>query len=365
MSALAHPAPLGVISRYVAGQFVGLFLPILAGFVMLYIVIDLFDRLDVLLRHEATVGAATRYFLFKIPLMLTQITPPAVITAALLTFGLMGRRNEIIALRAGGVSLIQSTAPVLALALAISLGALAWNETVVPFASREFQHVNNTEIRKRAVRGVFSDRAIWYHGADGFYHIDYVDRVRQSVFGLTLYRFEDFQLRTVVEVTQARWIDGRWEFGDVVAYALDGEPPRPVRMPSDGLVLAETLDDFLEVQREAEELSFLDLQGRIRDMTRKGIDASHYLVDLYLKLALPFASVALTLVALPIAGRLRRHPSIATIVGLGTTIGFGYWVVLGLATSLGQTGALPPVVAAWTANGLYALLGAGLFLSSD
>jgi lipopolysaccharide export system permease protein len=100
-------------------------------------------------------------------------------------------------------------------------------------------------------------------------------------------------------------------------------------------------------------------------MTRKGIDASHYLVDLYLKLALPFASAVLALVAVPIAGRLRRHPSIAAIVGLGTSVGFGYWVLLGLSTSLGQTGALPPAVAAWAANGVYALLGAVLFLSSD
>jgi lipopolysaccharide export system permease protein len=62
---------------------------------------------------------------------------------------------------------------------------------------------------------------------------------------------------------------------------------------------------------------------------------------------------------------LRRHPSIAAIVGIGTGIGFGYWVVLGLSTSLGQTGALPPLVAAWAANGVYLLLGAALFLSSD
>jgi len=83
-----------------------LFVPILASFDLLYIVIDLFDRLDIRLRHhQSSVGPATRYFVFKIPLMLTQITPPAVITAALLAFGLLGRRNGIVALRAGAVSL--------------------------------------------------------------------------------------------------------------------------------------------------------------------------------------------------------------------------------------------------------------------
>jgi lipopolysaccharide export system permease protein len=362
----SRPRPFTVINRYLARQFLALLLPIMAGFVMLYIIIDLFDRLDILLRYDATVSAAARYFVFKIPLMLTQVTPPAVITAALLAFGLLGRRNEIIAFRSGGVSLLQTAAPVLALSLLISAACLVWNETVVPYASREFQYVNNIEIRKRALRGVLSERAIWYHGADGFYHIDYVDRARQAVFDLTIYRLDaSFRLRSVVHVPRAEWSDGHWRSTDAVEYPMEGSDVRGVPVPADGLRIAETLDDFLEVQREPEELSYTALRERIDDLARKGIDASHYLVDLYLKLALPFASCVLTVVAVPIAGRLRRHPSIAAIVGLGTAVGFGYWVVLGLSTSLGQTGALPPILAAWAANGMYLLLGVGLFLSSD
>lgn len=360
------PRPFTVINRYVAKQFLGLLVPILVAFVMLYVIIDLFDRLDILLKHDATLSAAARYFVFKIPLMLTQITPPAVITAALLTFGLLGRRNEIIAFRSGGVSLLQTAAPVLVLSLLISGAALIWNETVVPYASREFQYVNNIEIRKRALRGVLSERAIWYHGADGFYHIDYVDRTQQAVLDLTIYRLDpSFRLRSVVHVPRAQWQDGRWESIGAIEYPIGDGQVAGTPVPSAALQIAESLDDFLEVQREPEELSFTALRARIDNLARKGIDASHYLVDLYLKLALPFASSVLAVVAVPIAGRLRRHPSIAATVGLGTAVGFGYWVVLGLSTSLGQTGAMPPLLAAWAANGIYLLLGTGLFLWSD
>ena len=80
--------------------------------------------------------------------------PPAVATSALLTYALFSRRNEIVALRAGGISLGQTAVPVLAIAAALSVAALAWNETVVPYASRRFQYVNNVEIRERALRGV-------------------------------------------------------------------------------------------------------------------------------------------------------------------------------------------------------------------
>ena len=359
-------APLSVVNRYLAWQFISLFVPILAGFVLLYIIIDLFDRLDSLLRFQATVDAAARYFLFKIPLMITQITPPAVITAVLLAFGMLGRRNEIVALRAAGVSLAQTAVPVMALALAISVAALIWNETVVPYSSRRFEYVNNVEIRKRAVRGVLSDRAIWYHGADGFYNIDYVDRGQQTVYGLTIYRLDDeFRLRGVVNVPSAHWVDGRWEATGAVQYDLNGDSFNSTPVPAGNFTIPETLDDFLEVQREPEELSFIELRDRIESLTRKGIDASHYLVDLYLKLALPFSSTVLALIAVPIGGRLRRHPSIAAIIGLGSAVGFCYWVLLGLSTSLGESGTVPPLIAAWAANGIYVLVGAALFLSSD
>src|SRR6185369_2586838 len=240
----SFPPPLSVLNRYLARQFLGFFIPILLSFVFLYIVIDLFDRMDILLRHDATIGEATRYFAFKIPLMITHVTPPAVITSVLLAFGMLGRRNEIIALRAGGVSLVHMAVPILVLATGISVAALVWDETVVPYCSRKFEYVNNVEIRKRAIRGVLSDRAIWYHGADGFYNIDYVDRTHQAVYDLTIYRLDDqFRLRSVVNVPRAQWVDGRWEAADAVEHDLDGENFRSTPVSAEGLTISESLDD--------------------------------------------------------------------------------------------------------------------------
>ena len=358
-------SPLRVLSRYLIGQFLAIFIPVLAGFVLLYVVIDLFDRLDILLRHEASFGASARYFFFKVPLMLTQITPPAVIVAILLAFGLLSRRNEVIAFRAGGVSLVQTAIPLIAIGIGISVLALGWNETVVPYSSRRFQHVNNVEIRKRTVRGILSEREIWYRGAAGFYNIDHVDRTRGTVYGLVIYRLdEDFNLQSVLRVPEARWVEGRWITRGAVEQQVDREAPA-VPVPADQVPIPESLDDFVEVQREPEELSYSLLRSRIADLTAKGIDASHYLVDLHLKLALPFASAVLAFVAIPISGRLRRHPSMAATVGLGTAVGFAYWVLLGLANSLGQSGALPPLVAAWAANVVFLLVGAALFLYGE
>lgn len=359
--------PLSVTSRYLIREFFGMLLPIVLAFVILYLLVDFFDRLDVLLKNHATPTSALRYFAFKIPLIVTQIMPPAVLAAVLLSLGMLSRRSEIIALRASGVSLLRTAAPLCSVAALISLAMLVWNETVVPYCTREYQYVNNVEIRKRPQRGILSEREIWYHGATGFYNIEHIDARRQTLFGLTIYRTDAaFNLQSTVEIASAHWTGSGWvTTGALERMITPGGEVITNLLPSDQQLIQETLNDFLEVHREAEELSYLALRRRIRQLSRKGIDASNYSVDLNMKLALPCTTLVFACLAIPLAGRVQRHPSLAAIVGTGLIAGFAYWVVLGLTGALGQSSVLPPVVSAWAPNIIFLLLALALFLSTE
>ncbi len=59
--------------------------------------------------------------------------------------------------------------------------------------------------------------------------------------------------------------------------------------------------------------------------------------------------------------RAGRHGGIAAGVGLSVVIGFGYWIVFGMAKSLGSSGILPPLVAAAFPDALFLALGALMF----
>ncbi|MFQ5666732.1 MAG: LPS export ABC transporter permease LptG [Candidatus Binatia bacterium] len=364
---LARRTLLPVTSRYVIRELIAILVPTVLTFVLLYLVVDFFDRLDILLRNHATPLAAFRYFVLKIPLILTQIMPAAVLTAMLLSLGMLSRRNEIIALRAAGISLAQTALPLLGVAALISLAILAWNESIVPYCTREYQYVNNVEIRKRPQRGILSEREIWYHGADGFYNIEHIDPHNQTLFGLTIYRTDStFNLQSIIQVASARWTREGWVSTGALERTTD--PAGDVvtrRLGPHQLVLHETPNDFLEVRREPDELSYLALRRRIRELASKGIDASSYLVDLHLKLAVPFATLVLAWMAVPLAGRVQRHPSVAAIVGTGMVVGFAFWVVLALANSLGLSSVLPAAVSAWASNVIFALLGTALFAGSE
>ena len=127
------------------------------------------------------------------------------------------------------------------------------------------------------------------------------------------------------------------------------------------LDLREKPADLIAAQQEAEEFNYFELRDLIANLRRKGLDATEYVVDLHLKLAVPFIGTIMALLAIPLGLRPSlRSGGFANSVGLELVIGFSYWVVLALSVSLGHSSALPSALAAWTANGIFA--GIGLFL---
>ena len=360
VAATAH----SVVNRYLAGQFASLLLPILAG-----IRAPLRHHRPVRpARHPAPLttprvgAAAIRYFLFKIPLMLTQITPPAVITA----------RAARLRPASAGATRSSPCAPAASASCKTAVAGRGAGRCAISVARAGLERdrrsllLAQVPVREQrrdpkacAARRRCSDRAIWYHGGDGFYNIDYVDRAQQAVFDVTIYRLDGaFRLRSVVQ-RAARGLARR---------AMAGAPTRSSTRSTDGIG-----EQSVPCRRAApsprrwtisskcsaspRNSASRRLRERIDDLTRKGIDASHYLVDLYLKLALPFASTG--------AGgwsRCRSPDGCAAIRASRRSSGWGRGRLrlLGRCSvsrpRLGQTGALPPLMAAWAANGSCYLL---------
>jgi lipopolysaccharide export system permease protein len=355
-----------VLARHLAGEFLRTFALTVTAFVAIYIIADFFDRFDSFLKHEAAFGAVLRVFLFKIPLIVTQVTPVAVLAAALVSLGLLARHNEFVALRACGVSIWQITLPLLAVGAAISVATFVWNETVVPYSAHRWHAIESSEIKKHEAEGLFTGRQVWYHGRAGFYNVDRVSRRHRSLYGLTVYQLgNDFRPRRLIAFDAATWNGQGWTLTGARTreFRRGGVHDRPGA--PDGFSLPETFDDFRTVAVEPEELSYGMLRRQIKELRHKGVDSSETLVDLHLKLALPAASLIMMLVAAPLAAAGTRVTSLATSIGIGLVLGFGYFVAVAFTRALGQSGALPPAAAAWCANALFALLGGYYVLGSD
>lgn len=362
-----EPEQMNVIPRYVLSEFLRVFGMCMLGFLLIYVLVDLFDRLEGFLKYHASVGEVLRYLLFKVPLIVTQLVPVATLGAVLLTLGTMAQHSELTALRASGMSTLKLATPLFASAIVLSLAILAWNESIVPYCTEHSRYIEIVEIRKKPFKAMLSDSGIWFHGQGGIYNIEHFDAHTGTLIGLTVYELTPaFALQRLVEVATAQWRDDHWVINAALERSFDEKGRVATRPLAAGeLELPERPQDFQIIEKDPEEMNFRRLRRHILELSQKGIDTTESRVDLHLKLALPLVPLVMVLVGVPLAGRNPRRRPLATSISIGLVVAFSYWVLLALTISLGHGGAIPPAIAAWTANGVFTLLGAFLFLGPE
>ncbi len=356
----------GILARYLVGEFLRILVLALLAFIVVYLIADFSDRIDDFLKYQAPVGAIVRYFLVRIPQMIPEVLPIAVLAAMLLSLGGLARHNEVTALRASGISSTQILVPLVGCCLVLSTAVFFWSEAVVPYFASRAHYINTVEIKKRQMPGVLGDQQLWAHGQDTFYNIQSFDAKKQVLVGITVYPIDpEFRLKGLLEIPTARWDGSRWVYrsGQENRFEPDGQiETLPIR--AGALDFHEKPEDLMGARRDAEEYSFLDLRDWIENFRKKGLDVTEYVVNLYLKTAVPLVCTVMALIAIPLGMRNPRSSSLANSVAVGLLIGSSYWFVLALAVSLGHSGVLPPLVAAWTANTIFAGIGVFLILGN-
>ena len=108
-------------------------------------------------------------------------------------------------------------------------------------------------------------------------------------------------------------------------------------------------------------MSFAELSDYIGDLRQSGFDTMRLRVQLMKKIAYPVVTLVMAILAVPFALSMGKRGS---LVGISTAIGLAisYWVVAGLFEAMGNVNTLPPVLAAWSPDVLFGIVGAYLLL---
>ncbi len=355
---------MSLLTRYLVREFLRLFSLCLAGGVVLYLVIDLFDRINIFIRYGADIKWVVLFLLYKVPLMVYQIVPATMMLAVLLTLGLMSRSNEVLALRTSGIPVSRIAAPFVGISLVVSLGAFLLNEFVVSPAYQRSEYIRRILIEGQTPFSMMVRDRIWFRGEEGFYKIASFLPARKELQGVTWFTVaRPFQLSRRIDAARATWEGDHWIFHDVVERAFrEGEMVDIARAERKRIDLAETPKDFEVLRTETDEMPLRKLIPYIRKIESEGYDSTPYRVDLQVKISYPVLNIITAFLAIPFALRLPRVGGLAAAAGTSLILGFTYWILFAVVVSIGRTGMLPPLVAAWAANILYASLGIYLLL---
>lgn len=353
-----------ILDRYISREFIRIFFLVIVSFLSLYLIIDFFERIRMFLSNNASFYQIASYFFFKIPAIVSQTMPATVLLSSLLTFGMLSKHSEIVAMKSNGVSLYRTSLPVIVISVMVCIFTFLLNEFITPYANQKAEYIKLIEVQKRKKLGSFKQDQMWYRSKDAIYNFNIFDPKTNTLKGIAInYLDRDFRLSMRIDAKTAKWKDEKWVFHNLLITKFpDGDFPTIERFTSKVIDIPEEPSDFKVIQKGAEEMGYLELKNYIKKVRSEGYDATRYLADMHGKIAFPLVSIILAIIGISFSLRSERSGGIAQSIGAGIIIGFSYWVVFAFAISLGRSGAMPPLLAAWIANIVLGIAATVMFL---
>jgi len=348
----------GILKRYLSGEFLKLMGFFLFIFVCIYLLIEFIQRLDNVIEEGAPVSSFFAYLLYKTPFITVNMLPIAVMLSVIVLFCLMKKHNELTAMKACGLSIFDLSKPALLISILIAGASFLFSELLVPFATAKSNEIWNVQIKKRDQTRLYGRNDIWYKGSNSIYWIRLFDSEKGKMEDVSLYFFdESFGLVKRIDALRGVWAGDHWEFRQGIIQTRNAEGGYDLEKFEElDLPLPEGPEAFAKTMKEPEEMSYWELKHFAEKVQLEGYDATPHLVAMNIKLAFPVINFIMALIGIPIALRVKRGGT-AVAISLGIGVCFLYLLLLGLARSLGLSGTLPPVISAWLANVVFFFLG--------
>jgi len=388
-----------IIERYVWGECLGNFILGAMGFTFFMIITTVFSLGEKIFQKNIPPFTVAKVLLLSAPAFLVLAIPVAVVFSTLMAMGRLNRDNEIMAFATNGVSLYRVFVPFIA--LAVMAAGLTWTiyERVVPPNNKEYVSVLKVFWQAQVVDFIKPGIIIKAPQRKYFY-VDSINKTEGIMYGLRLYDYYQGEGRAMrnfprIFVADRAWVDNQFlVLSDVVLYNLDqdrGDTLVSAQMPEIRIDIGTRVSDY-SIEPQPTELSTTELRNRLlvlRDRLEStafvtpSLQANYFRnwTEYYFKYAIPFACIALVLVAVPVSLTGPRDER-----NLGIIMTFGlvmiYYIVFFVCRTLGSRGILlstdlnifghallhkganefPPYIAGWTPSAVFLIASVFLIL---
>jgi lipopolysaccharide export system permease protein len=359
----------GTLDRYIARQFAGIFGVCIAALLMIWLLMDLGDKIGDFRKSDHFVQTVLTFYASRSPAVLLLLLPYSLLLALLYSMGKLSGNREVIAMVQAGRSVIRVTLPLIIAGILFSLLSLGLNYHWAPHAEGRQDEILATATGKQATEAsqvLFRDptnRRLWMIGA---FPPDYQMGAPLQNVEITTTR-EDKTLESRLTASSATWDreSHRWTFEKpVIGTFSPGQPTvyenRSAPLAVDGW--PETPWQLIKPGLSAAHLGIPDLCGWLANHARGGsfADPAPYQTQWHYRWALPFTCLVTVLLATPLAVHFaRRGPGGG--VFLAVVLSALMLLFSSISLALGEAGIIRPLHAAWLPNVAFALLGLYLF----
>ena len=350
---------MSILDRYIAQTWLRLLMLCLGGFVALYLVIDLIEKIPRFLRAGGVAGDILEYFIWKFPEMIGRTATFSILMATLLTLATLSRDSEIIAMRGCGISLFRISLPMLTLGFVASILLLVNAELVLPHSYARTELIDRVKIKKKGDQVTFKRNNIWFRSNSMILQARLFEPKTRTLSGVVIWSVDEaMNPISRIDAKTAVYREGRWLLNSTVQKKFQTATCFAHQLSQTiELDLKLKVEDLQVLDSDADNMSIRTLKEYADNLKRGGYQAYRYLTMMHTKIATPFAAVIMVLLGIPFALRNSRSGGIAMGIGASIGIGFAYFIVNAVLLSYGRSGVLTPVVAAWGSNFLFMIGG--------
>jgi LPS export ABC transporter permease LptG len=340
---------------------------IMATFLVLALVFTFFELLTDIVRNKVPVVMLAEYLWNLSPSLIYLMAPMAVLLAVLITFGLMDKSSELIAMKASGFSIYRATLPVIVVSALFAVGLFTFDQLYIPHTNRQ-QEILRNEIKGKPPQTYLQADRKWIFGqSDEIYYYRLFDPDLNSFGGISIFEFDPntFQLTRRIHAEHAHWEPHlqKWVFEQGWVRTLHGASIQDFRT-FDVATFNELHEDpsyFKKEVKQSSEMNYDELRKYIDDLQQSGFDTVRLKVQLQKKIAFPLITLVMAVLAIPFAANGRRGGALVG-VAVALAIAVVYWVTSGLFEAMGAANQLPAIMAAWAPDFIFALAGGYLLL---
>ncbi len=369
-----------IMDRYTVTSFLTPFSFCLAGFIAIWLIFDLVDNGPDFGANDVGFATIIRFYIIQLPQVILFVLPVTLLLSLLYSLSRMSKANELISMLGAGRSMMRVLRPLFLFGIYASLICLVFNYQWAPrsegYKEAMLDSINSGEYKaqqqdqkkgrkneaeKRAEYGRLyvneTDHRTWFVGRVPYNMVD------DNMNSIVIWQFdENRRLLISHRATSAKWFFGSqiWKLSNGKTYTY-GEDGVPIIQSWDGLEIPGWRETPWKVVSNSLNPEFLGIPG-LTTYLRTNADygsrrLAPFLTNWWYRWAEPLSCIVMVLVSAPL-GIVYSRRGVLGGVAASIAIFASMYFMRGTLIALGQSGYLPPFVAAWGTNLVFAILGA-------
>lgn len=353
------------LDRYIFFELVPPFFLGIIGFILIMITDLLFTYTDLIINKGVPLLVVLRLLIFKLPAIMVLTFPVSTVFATSMVFSGMSKESEMTALRTSGVSLLRISAPVLLIAVGISIMSYLTNEYLVPWSNHTSENIIREMILRQPLPEI-KENVFFRDSSNRYFYVRQVDQKTNSLYDLMIYEMGEGRFPRVIIAKSAKYDGQNWMLSDGVIHRYDdttGKLDYEANFSEMQVLVNENITNFTD-QKTTYEMNSKELSGLVSMLKKGGVDTKVLLTDLYMKISVPVTCLIFAMLGIPFSLTAVRSGRAFGIVFCVALI-FTFYVVASVFRSFGHGGILHPFVAAWLPNLFFGILGISMLIKDN